>query len=104
VQAGEEEVTLSFFEIVPPLVIAETKEQMEILREQGISADCIARITIAKNRFPSFVEAIKENASETVARTKLTEFSEKVWNFSEPFIESITRQRLLQARRDVSSV
>jgi len=60
VQAGEEEVTLSFFEIVPPLVISETEEQMERLREQGISADCIARITIAKNRFPSFVEAMQQ--------------------------------------------
>jgi hypothetical protein len=33
---------------------------MERLREQGISADCIARITIAKNRFPSFVEAMQQ--------------------------------------------
>ncbi len=58
VQPFEEEVVLSFFEVVPPLILPDTEDQMKILQEQGIPADCIARITIAKNRYQSFVEAM----------------------------------------------
>jgi len=56
-------------------------------------------VTIAEDEKQEQVY-FKENASETDARTKLTEFSEKVWNFSELFIESITipNEAIFQAR------
>ena len=61
VQPAEEEVALSFFEVVLPIIPEQdSEERIRIIQEQGIFADCIARITIAKNRFPSFVEAMQQ--------------------------------------------
>ena len=64
VQEAEHEVVLSFFETVPPIFLAEPTEAREarvkMIKEEGINADCIARISIAKARYPSFAEAIQE--------------------------------------------
>ena len=52
VQMGDDEVTLSFFEIIPPIVMdAKTLEK-------GVRADCVARITVARARYPDFVKAM----------------------------------------------
>ncbi len=60
IQPGEHEVLLSFFEIVPPAVSFENEEQLKKLQDVGVSAECVARITIAKDRFPGFVKAMKD--------------------------------------------
>ena len=62
VQPGEHEVILSFFEIIPPLV--NTPDQVKYLRETGLMADCIARITVAKERFPLFAMAMQQVLSQ----------------------------------------
>lgn len=56
VQPGENEVTLSFFEVFPPLLLGSPEEQKEILKK-GVKAECVARVTIAKARYFSFVKA-----------------------------------------------
>ena len=52
VQVGGDEVTFSFFEMIPPVVL-DAK-----LLENGVRADCVARVTIAKARFPDFVKTL----------------------------------------------
>jgi hypothetical protein len=57
VQPNENEVILSFFEVIPPLLLGNPEEQLEILKK-GVRADCVARITVAKSRYPDFVRAM----------------------------------------------
>lgn len=56
VQAGEHEVTISFFEMYPPLAIDSATQLSEA--KKGVRADCIARVAIAKGRYPEFVKAL----------------------------------------------
>jgi hypothetical protein len=57
VQTSENETTLSFFELMPPLLTGSIEEQKEILKK-GVRADCVSRVTIARARFPEFVKAL----------------------------------------------
>jgi hypothetical protein len=58
VQATEFEVTLSFFELKPPVILGDTSpEVIKDILKQGIFAECIARVTIAKARYPEFLKA-----------------------------------------------
>ena len=59
VQASEFEVTLSFFELKPPVILSTMplEEQKKILR-QGITAECVARITVARARYSDFLKAM----------------------------------------------
>ena len=56
VQTTENEAILSFFEVFPPLVgnLEELKEKLK----GGVRADCVARVTIARTRYPDFVKAM----------------------------------------------
>ena len=63
VHPGENEVTLAFFEVVPPLIASDDLEALKRLEETGITAECIARITVSKARFPAFAEAMQRIAS-----------------------------------------
>jgi len=56
VQASEIDVTLSFFEIKTPIAIGGIESQREALKD-GVTAECVARVTIAKARFSEFVKA-----------------------------------------------
>lgn len=64
VQATDNEMTLSFFELKPPLVLGGPEAQMEALKK-GILAECVARITIAKARYPEFVKAMVGMPTDT---------------------------------------
>ena len=61
-QADEHDVFLSFFDTAPPLV--SSIEEVEELAKTGkkIRARCVARIAIAKTRFPAFAEAFSKAA------------------------------------------
>ena len=58
VQASEFDVTLSFFELKPPIVLGDMplEEQKQIVRG-GITAECVARVTVARGRYSDFVKA-----------------------------------------------
>jgi len=73
VQPGEHEVTISFFEVIPPLVLGGPKEQMKLLQETGIMAECVARITVAKSRYPAFAEAMQQVLSQVTSEQDNTE-------------------------------
>jgi hypothetical protein len=69
VQSGEHEVTISFFEVIQPPILE--KDQLKLLEETGVSAECIARIAIAKSRFPEFVEVMKQALSRMSAQKEV---------------------------------
>jgi len=56
VQMGEFEVTISFFEVFPPLAMDAAAQLAEA--RKGVRADCISRVTIAKGRYAEFVRAL----------------------------------------------
>lgn len=68
VQKTEDEYILSFYEVVPPIVAPEDKETQELLRVKGIDAQCVARITVSKGRYPEFARLmssmVEPNPSE----------------------------------------
>src|SRR5947209_8601105 len=75
IQPGEFEVTLAFFEIMlPPIVRELTEEETKHLREQGLVAECVARVTVAAERFPNFARAMMQIAE---AMRALEEAAEK---------------------------
>lgn len=74
VQPGEHEVTISFFEVFPPILLGSQEEQKEILKQSGVKAECVARVTIAKARYFGFVkawESIIEQLSATDAGSEI---------------------------------
>jgi len=56
-QTTENEVALFFFEILPPFLTGTIEERKETLKK-GVRADCVARVTIARSRFPEFLKAM----------------------------------------------
>lgn len=61
VQPGENEVILSFYELVlPPFAGPPSEETLKAIEEGGVVADCVARVTIAKNKFPGFANAMQQ--------------------------------------------
>ena len=62
VQRAENEVTLSFFEVMaPPLIGIPPEEQVAILRRDGVRADCVARVVISRTRLNDFLKALEES-------------------------------------------
>jgi hypothetical protein len=67
IQPGLNEVLLSFFEIVPPIMTAmgsPSAEQIKQLQETGVVAECVARVTVANAVFPNFVRAMQDMLSQ----------------------------------------
>ena len=65
VQHGQNEVILSFFEVIPPILTEDqAAERRKIVEEVGIVAECVARITIAKASFPNFANAMPQVAEQ----------------------------------------
>jgi uncharacterized protein DUF3467 len=60
VQHTEQEFILSFFETRPPLLLGNLTEE-DIKAIPSIRAECVARIVIARDRMPKFVEALQTN-------------------------------------------
>jgi hypothetical protein len=62
VQFTEHEMTLSFFELIPPL--GSPDEQREAARLTGVRADCVSRVTIPRDRQLDFVKALSFGLAE----------------------------------------
>jgi len=70
VQPLEHEVVLAFFEVVPPLVTEKLSEdQVKAIQEAGIVAECVARITVARDTFPAFAQAMKQAIEQYESKT-----------------------------------
>jgi hypothetical protein len=55
VQVGEHELFVSFFETPPPLLLA----PRDVEKLENVRAECIARIVIAPERVPKFIEVLQ---------------------------------------------
>ena len=65
IQPGEFEVIISFFEVQPPLMASsDPKENLELLKKTGLRADCVSRVTVAKDRIEGFANAMKQMATD----------------------------------------
>jgi hypothetical protein len=58
VQGSDQEVTLSFFEALAPILLGTPEEQRATL-EKGVRAECVARIIISKKRYPEFLKVMQ---------------------------------------------
>jgi hypothetical protein len=69
IQPGPNEVLLSFFEVIPPVMTEETpEERLRIVQEAGIVAECVARVTIASASFPGFAKAMQQVAEQVASQ------------------------------------
>ena len=64
VQHDGHDFFLSFFEVVPPMVMGEDAEN-QIKELTSIKATCVSRIIIPKERMPSIVEALNRHVAKT---------------------------------------
>jgi hypothetical protein len=63
VQHEPENFILSLFELWPPIILGETKEEkLEVVKSiDSIDAKCVARIVLTPTRMREFIEVITEN-------------------------------------------
>jgi len=69
VQHSDCEFTISFFEVRPPVILGpeqEVKAQLE--NTESVSAKCVARIVVAQERMPSFIQALQVNYEKFAER------------------------------------
>ncbi len=60
VQAGENEIFISFFEAQPPILTGTPEENLEILQQiKSIKARCVGRIVVAPNTLHDIIEALQ---------------------------------------------
>ena len=60
VQHTEHEFIISFFEILPPLVLGTPEEQQaKLTRMNAIPAECVARIIVSAEQMPTFVQVMQ---------------------------------------------
>ncbi len=74
VQETSDEVVASFFELVHPILNKED-DNVAILKEAGVVAECVARITIAKHKFPSFAQTFADTADRILKKFQEIEAS-----------------------------
>lgn len=71
IQPLEHEVLISFYEMQPPILPGVNEaENLAILRKVGLRADCVAKVTISKQRFEGFANAFRQAASDMKAAEK----------------------------------
>lgn len=70
VQDSPDEVVLSFFELIHPILPPEVGEErdraVERLKQIGVTAECVARVTVAKHKFPAFAQAMATTAERII--------------------------------------
>lgn len=76
VQEDSSEITLSFFEVVTPIIPPDKYEEyLKVMQQTGVNADCVARIKVARNNLPGFAKAMMQVAEQIMA-----EFTEEEKN------------------------
>ncbi len=60
VQAGENEIFISFFEAQPPILTGTPEENLETLQQiKSIKAKCVGRIIVAPNTLSDIIETLQ---------------------------------------------
>lgn len=58
VQPIRDEVLLSFFEVAPPLLQAPTEEDVRQLENEGVPAECVAKVVVSRRVFLEMAELL----------------------------------------------
>jgi hypothetical protein len=62
VQHAEHEFYISFFEIMPPLVLGAPEERKAKLEEiESVRAECVARVIVPAGQMPVFIKTLQSN-------------------------------------------
>ncbi len=74
-KVSEDGVLLSFFELIEPIFATQpTEVELNLVQQQGIVAECVARVMIPKSKYLNFVKAINSviptPQKETVTKKK----------------------------------
>ncbi len=60
VQAGEQEIFLSFFETILPILAGSPEEnKAKLLQQGGVRAECVARIIVDPELVPKLIKALQ---------------------------------------------
>lgn len=71
VQHTDHEFIVSFFETVSPILLAPlTTEQIQAI--DSVRAECVARIIIARDRMPRFIQALQTNLKKAESKSNST--------------------------------
>jgi hypothetical protein len=64
IQRGVNEFHISFFEVRPPILLGASEEEMQKKAEAltSIRAECVARVVIARDFLPTFIQALQTGA------------------------------------------
>jgi hypothetical protein len=74
VQAGEQELILSFFETIPPILAGTPEENRAKLLQLGaIRAECVARIIVDPDLVPKLIQALQTTLDGYLAAKKAQE-------------------------------
>lgn len=75
VQRLENEFLISFFEILPPMVLGEPSEISKKLKQiNSVTANCVAQIIVSAEKMPAFVDALDNSikrSAEVTANLKV---------------------------------
>jgi hypothetical protein len=69
VQYEEHEFIISFFEVRPPVLLGSSEEiKAKLEQVKSVRAECVARIIVAADRMPVFIEALQGNLEKYLAQ------------------------------------
>src|SRR3972149_4039234 len=73
VQITPTECVLSFFEILPPVLLGSPEENKKTLAEMGsIPANCVARIVVSRERIREFVKTLDKSVLRHLGEGQLS--------------------------------
>ena len=74
VQHTGNEFIISFFEVVPPLLLGEPDEIKDKVKKiKSVRAECVARVIIANAKMPDFIKALQQNYEKFLGQQEKTE-------------------------------
>ena len=61
IQSSEQEILLSFFEAVPPIIVGSPQQIEEALKKAtSLEAQCVARLVVTPSKFAEFVQILNQ--------------------------------------------
>ena len=68
VQHSEQEFILSFFELLPPIILGTPQELEKLDKMTSVRAECIARVIVSADRMPKFIEVLQQTLEKVAAK------------------------------------
>ena len=68
VQHSDQEFILSFFEILPPIILGTPQDLEKLETLSSVRAECIARVIVSAERMPRFVQVLQQNLEKAISK------------------------------------